>query len=159
RLPMWKGLAGLWLYDLLAGRDNLRGSRRLRVAQLRREFPGLNGRGLVGGAEYFDAQMDDARMCLEVVTTACHHGAAAGYSVDTVGGEPGAVRVRYRFGGGRGLTRAQQVLNATGPWVDAVERRAGGTGPPRLQPTKGVHLVAPDRGLTTAFLLLHPRDG
>jgi glycerol-3-phosphate dehydrogenase len=43
--------------------------------------------------------------------------------------------------------------------VDAVERLAGGTGTPRLQPTKGVHLVAPNRGLTSAFLLLHPRDG
>jgi glycerol-3-phosphate dehydrogenase len=51
------------------------------------------------------------------------------------------------------------VLNATGPAVDAVCRLAGDAGGPHLQPTKGVHLVAPPRGLTAAFLLLHPADG
>src|SRR5262249_18382179 len=54
---------------------------------------------------------------------------------------------------------ARQVLNATGPWVDAVCHLAGDEAGPRLRPTKGVHLVAPGRGLTSAFLLLHPRDG
>ena len=28
-----------------------------------------------------------------------------------------------------------------------------------MQPTKGVHLILPDQGLSAAFLLLHPRDG
>src|SRR5262249_40089645 len=55
--------------------------------------------------------------------------------------------------------RARQVLNATGPWVDAVCRLAGEGSWPRLRPTKGAHLVLPDRGLTAAFLLLHPQDG
>jgi glycerol-3-phosphate dehydrogenase len=43
--------------------------------------------------------------------------------------------------------------------VDAVLRRAGESTGPLLQPTKGVHIVCPPRGLRTAFLLLHPRDG
>src|SRR5262249_73565 len=51
------------------------------------------------------------------------------------------------------------VLNATGPWVDAVCRMAGDAGGPHLKPTKGVHLVVPDLGLASAFLLLHPSDG
>src|SRR5204863_3280178 len=84
---------------------------------------------------------------------------------------------------------ARQVVNATGPWVDEVRRLAGteggGLGGPRpearsaserpltggrrptstdegeplLRPTKGVHVVAPGRGLSAAFLLLHPADG
>src|SRR5262249_52241080 len=36
---------------------------------------------------------------------------------------------------------------------------AGDEAGPRLRPTKGVHLVAPGRGPTSAFLLMHPRDG
>src|SRR5690349_4707463 len=40
RLPPWKALAGLTLYDLLAGSNNLRKSRRLTRAGLGREFPG-----------------------------------------------------------------------------------------------------------------------
>ena len=55
--------------------------------------------------------------------------------------------------------RAKVFLNATGPWADEVRRRAGDTGAPLLAPTKGVHVVAPGRGRTAAFLLLHPTDG
>jgi glycerol-3-phosphate dehydrogenase len=36
---------------------------------------------------------------------------------------------------------------------------AGDTRGPHLKPTKGVHIVAPDRGLSSASLLLHPTDG
>jgi glycerol-3-phosphate dehydrogenase len=36
---------------------------------------------------------------------------------------------------------------------------AGDHSGPHLRPTKGVHLVAPERGLHSAFLLLHPADG
>src|SRR3954471_23841436 len=64
RVPPWKWRAGLMLYDLLAGRGNLRPSRALTVAKLRRDHPELQGAGLVGGARYFDAQMDDARLCI-----------------------------------------------------------------------------------------------
>jgi glycerol-3-phosphate dehydrogenase len=51
------------------------------------------------------------------------------------------------------------ILNATGPWADQVRRLAGESSEPLLAPTKGAHLVAPGRGLESAFLLLHPRDG
>src|SRR5262249_49211630 len=75
RMPPWKWRAGLTLYDLLAGRGNLRRSRPLDLPRLRREFPGLRADALTGGAEYHDAQMDDARLCIEVIKTAAAHGA------------------------------------------------------------------------------------
>jgi glycerol-3-phosphate dehydrogenase len=68
------------------------------------------------------------------------------------------VRALDRAGGLEVRIRAHQVLNATGPWGDAVRRLAGDDGGPLLRPTKGVHLIAPGRGLTAAFLLLHPAD-
>src|SRR5262245_58987667 len=75
RVTPWKWRAGLTLYDLLAGRGNLHRSRPLSEARVRRELPLLQGRDLLGGAEYYDAQMDDARLCLEVLLTAAAHGA------------------------------------------------------------------------------------
>jgi glycerol-3-phosphate dehydrogenase len=57
-----------------------------------------------------------------------------------------------------GIT-ARVVLNATGPWGDDLRWADSQDIAPLMLPTKGVHLVALDRGLTTAFLLLHPRDG
>jgi len=73
--------------------------------------------------------------------------------------EPAGVRAVDRVGGTEWIIRAKQVLNATGPWVDAVCRLAGDTSGPNLQPTKGVHVVVRDLGLSAAFLLLHPDDG
>ncbi|HZT78639.1 MAG TPA: glycerol-3-phosphate dehydrogenase [Gemmataceae bacterium] len=164
RVPPWKWRAGLLLYDLLAGRSNIARSRPLHLGDLRRAFPGLNPRGLVGGAAYFDAQMDDARLCIEVVRTAALQGACVANYVEAVGFEKSAgtisgVRAVDHAGGGEFVLRARQVLNATGPWVDAVCRLAGDPGGPHLKPTKGVHLVVQDLGLSSAFLLLHPADG
>src|SRR6516164_7505736 len=58
RLAPWKWRLGLTLYDLLAGRDNIQRSRPISSAELCRQFPELQARGLTGGAEFFDAQMD-----------------------------------------------------------------------------------------------------
>src|SRR5260370_394811 len=73
RVPPWKWRAGLLLYDFLAGAGNIRPSRSTSFGRLRREFAGLRADGLTGGAEFFDAQMDDARLCLEVLRTAARH--------------------------------------------------------------------------------------
>jgi glycerol-3-phosphate dehydrogenase len=164
RVPPWKWRLGLGLYDLLAGRGNLRPSRRLPRQRLRAEFPSLSTQGLLGGADYYDAQMDDARLCIEVVRTAARHGARVANYVEAVGferreGRIVGVRAVDRVGGAEFVVRARQVLNAAGPWVDAVCRLAGDPSVPHLRPTKGVHLVLPDLGLRVAFLLLHPADG
>jgi glycerol-3-phosphate dehydrogenase len=164
RVPPWKWRAGLVLYDLLAGRDTLRRSRPLELRRLQREFPSLTRTGLRGGAEYHDAQMDDARLCLEVLRSAAAHGACLANYVEAVafersGGQITGVRAVDRVRGAEVVIRARVVLNATGPWVDAVRRLAGEDDTPCLQPTKGVHLVVHNLGLAAAFLLLHPDDG
>jgi glycerol-3-phosphate dehydrogenase len=164
RVPPWKWHLGLTAYDLLAGSGNLRPHRTLSRWRLRHDFPDLQTHGLSGGAEYYDAQMDDARLCLEVLRTAALHGAGVANYVEAIAFEQreGAihgVRAIDRRGGQELRISARQVVNATGPWVDEVCRLAGDTSGPHLRPTKGVHLLAPCRGLTAAFLLLHPADG
>jgi glycerol-3-phosphate dehydrogenase len=164
RIPPWKYRIGLLLYDLLAGRSNLHRSRRLDLGQMQHEFPGLRSAELLGGASYFDAQMDDARLCLEVVRTAALRGACVANYVEAVGfelrgGEIVGVDAVDRVGSAHLLIRARQVINATGPWSDAVCQLADDHSGPHLQLTKGVHLIASDRGLSSAFLLLHPTDG
>jgi len=164
RLRPWQWRAALTLYDLLAGQGGLHRSRLLEARQLRREFPGIGGAGLTGGADYHDAQMDDARLCLEVIRTAALLGCRVANYVEAIafqfrGGEITGVRAVDRLGGADFTIRARQVLNAAGPWSDALCRLAGDPSGPHLQPTKGAHLIVPGRGLTTAFLLLHPADG
>ena len=164
RIPPWKWRAGLLLYDLLAGSANIHRSRRLTLGPLCREFPGLRRIGLLGAAEYLDAQTDDARLCLEVVRSAWLHGALVANHVEATAFEQSdgrltGVRAVDRLTGSELRLRADVFLNAAGPWADSIRRLAGEAGPPLLAPTKGVHLVAPGHGLTAAFLLLHPADG
>ncbi|HWG46159.1 MAG TPA: glycerol-3-phosphate dehydrogenase [Gemmataceae bacterium] len=159
RVPAWKFRIGLILYDILAGTRNIHRSHVTSLARLRREFPGLQPKGLRGGAEYFDAQMDDARLCLEVMRTAALNGAVVVNYVEAVHFKKSTVRALDHRSGREFSIVAKQVLNATGPWSDAVRHLAGDESERLLRPTKGVHLIAADRGLPAAFLLLHPADG
>ncbi len=159
RVRPWKWRAGLTLYDLLAGSANICRARPLPLGPLCREFPSLRRHDLHGAAEYHDALMDDARLCLEVIRSASLHGARVANHVEAAAIERNSVRAVDRLSGTEFRIRAKVILNAAGPWVDTVRRLAGETGEPLLAPTKGIHVVAPGRGLTAAFLLLHPADG
>jgi glycerol-3-phosphate dehydrogenase len=164
RVAPWKWRLGLTLYDLLAGRQNIARSRRLTSRQVLSTCPAMRGADLLGGARYYDALADDARLCLAVLQTATRYGATVANYVDAVDfekqhGTITGVWAIDRLNQRRLLIRSRTVLNATGPWADELCRRGGDGGGPRLQPTKGVHLIAPARGHRDACLLLHPRDG
>jgi glycerol-3-phosphate dehydrogenase len=164
RVAPWKWRLGLTLYDLLAGRENVARSRRLSRRQIQSTFSSLRSRDLQGGALYYDALMDDARLCLAVLQTAAHCGACLANYVEAVDFEKqqgviAGVWAIDRLSKERLLIRSRTVLNATGPSSDDLCRLAGDDSAPRLQPTKGVHLIAPARGHRAAWLLLHPRDG
>jgi glycerol-3-phosphate dehydrogenase len=164
RMPAWKARAGLVLYDLLAGSSNLRRSQPLTKKVLHEQFPDLRREHILGGAEYYDAQMDDARLCLSVIRTASLQGARVANYVEAIAfekreGRVTAVRARDQVTGVEFVIHARQILNATGPWSDAVARLAGDNTGPLLQPTKGVHVIVPHRNTGSALLLLHPADG
>ncbi|MCI0638031.1 MAG: glycerol-3-phosphate dehydrogenase [Gemmataceae bacterium] len=178
RVPWWKWRIGLTLYDLLAGAGNIRRSRPLSSRQVQSEVTDLQRAPHYGGVEYFDAQMDDARLCLAVLKTAARHGAILANYVEAVHFERGstwAVRAldcAPAPSWGRhscppadknvcptSTVRARLVLNAAGPWADAVSKLAGDSSDAHLQPTKGVHIIVPSKDCSAALLLLHPRDG
>jgi glycerol-3-phosphate dehydrogenase len=77
RVSRLKLAAGLWLYDVLAIFRNVRRHRVLTRKAMKRAEPRLKDRGLKGGARYYDAQCDDARLTLATVRSAHRHGALA----------------------------------------------------------------------------------
>jgi glycerol-3-phosphate dehydrogenase len=94
---------------------------------------------------YTEYITDDARLTLETVKSARRHGAlVASYApvtaIENGGAAPLRLRVRDEIGGGERTVAAAAVVNAAGPWVDAV-RRLGGAAAPRMRLTKGIHLV------------------
>jgi len=164
RIKPWQWRAALTAYDLLAGDGNIQRSGLVSPERLRRECPWLRASGLTGAATYFDAQMEDARLCLAVVRTATGQGACVANYVEALGFEMRAgaivgVRARDGISGAEFVIGARLVLNATGPWVDAVCRLAGDASGPRLETTKGVHLIVAHQGIDAGLLLLHPLDG
>jgi glycerol-3-phosphate dehydrogenase len=148
RIPRWKLLAGLWLYDLLAAFRNVARHRRMSAAQVLAAEPRLNREGLQGGATYFDAATNDARLTVANVMDAVHAGAAAlNYAEATsltfeLGRASGAT-VRDRFTGQVFNVRALAVVNATGPWTDAIARIESPSSRPAVLGTKGVHVAVP----------------
>jgi glycerol-3-phosphate dehydrogenase len=166
RVPAWKLRAGMWLYDALSAFRNVKTHRWLSPKRVRRAEPALKDRGLTGAALYWDAQTDDARLVLATVQSAARTGAlVANYAEVTSLLKPdGRVRgavVRDVLSGESRTVRALVVVNAGGPWVDALRRMDDPAAPPLLRPTKGAHVAVPRRriGHERAITLLSPIDG
>src|SRR3982750_1712893 len=75
RVPRWKLAAGLTLYDLLALFRNVGRHERLNAAGVLAREPRLLAEGLGGGARYWDAATDDARLTLATIRSAIAAGA------------------------------------------------------------------------------------
>jgi glycerol-3-phosphate dehydrogenase len=160
--------AGMWLYDGLSLFRNIARHRMLPRARALDEEPLLRSEGLVGAAVYYDAAVDDARLTLANARGAHQAGAAVVPHAEVVGflrngrGIAGArVRDCLREGAETVDVRARVVLNATGPWSDAVRKLADPGARPRLRPTKGVHIMLRrDRvGNRHAITFRSPVDG
>lgn len=171
--------AGVALYDgMAAGRTgHLPVHRHLSRAAVSRIAPGLRPDSHTGAIRYYDAQVDDARLVIELVRTAAAHGAhcasrtevtaylgtdaGTGPSVDGITGVTG-VEVLDRETGRRMTVHARRVITATGVWTgDIPLRRPGGTeqplteGMPRVTAAKGIHVVVPrDRFISASGLIL-----
>jgi len=137
---------GLTLYDLFARMPFKEWHSSLNPAEVRETEPALSRDGLTGGAMYFDAWADDARVTFENVLDAdLHNAAVANYAaVESFGANDGklaSASVRDLIGGVTYEVRAKEFLNAAGPWVDDIRRLDDPTAEPCVRLTKGVHLV------------------
>jgi glycerol-3-phosphate dehydrogenase len=146
RISRWRLGAGMMLYDLLALFRNVRTHRMLGKRGMLEAEPMLRDRGLLGGARYYDAQCDDARLVVATARSAIHHGAlVANYmavrSLERTAGRVVGAQLQDRLTGEQGVIRASVVVNATGPWADRVRRLEDAGAAPLLQVTKGVHVV------------------
>ena len=165
RIPAWKLRAGLWLYDLLALFRNVAPHRGLDAAGIADAEPRLARDELTGGAQYFDAATDDARLTLATLLDAAVAGATvlnhAGVTALTF--DNGCVRgasVHETLGGRAIQISATCVVNATGPWTDGVRQMEDPHAAPAMLGSKGAHIaVRRDRvGNIGAVTLLAP-DG
>jgi glycerol-3-phosphate dehydrogenase len=165
RVPRWKLRAGLLLYDLLALFRNVAPHRALTAAGVADAEPQLLREGLTGGAQYHDAATDDARLTLATVLDAAVAGATVLNHAEVTGllrenGRVGGVAITDRLGGRAFEIRAACVVNATGPWTDALRRMENPAAAPAVLGSKGTHIAVPANrvGNRGAVTLLAP-DG
>jgi len=150
--------AGLWAYEKMARIAAEERHEIWRRDEALDHVPGLDAQNLQGAAVYTEYVTDDARLTLETVKSAKRAGAliatyapaiaiseaAPSTSTSGDGSAASAPRLRVKLNdelAGRSYeVTARVVVNAAGPWVDAV-RRLGGDVAPRMHLTKGIHLV------------------
>jgi glycerol-3-phosphate dehydrogenase len=166
RVPRWKLRAGLGLYDFLALFRNVGNHRGLSRSGVMAAEPELNDAGLVGGAQYWDAATDDSALTLANVLDARDAGAAVlnhaeVISLSVENGKASGATVRDWIGGGIVKVRASIVVNATGPWTDAIRRMENPTAPTAVLGTKGVHIALPAKrvGNRAAVTMISSVDG
>ena len=169
RIPMWKLRAGLTLYDALALFRNVKRHRALQKGEVLAFEPALDAQGLVGGARYWDAATDDARLTLASAIAAREAGAVVVNHVAVVGGvRTGAASTRLTgvaaidaVTGVSFPVRARVVVNATGPWSDATAALTGAPPSHQVLGSAGAHIAVPRHrlGNNDAVTLLSPNDG
>jgi glycerol-3-phosphate dehydrogenase len=140
--------AGMMLYETLSLFRSPQRHRILGTDEALEAEPMLRSTGLSGGALYYDAQVDDARLTLAVARGAREAGAVVLSYVPVVriaarGRAETEVTIRDRVSKREFVVRGKLVVNATGPWSDRLRRLADPSVAPRLRTTKGAHILVP----------------
>lgn len=137
---------GLSLYDIMAGRRNIKWHRHIRRDKVMELAPALVTDGLKDGFTYYDAQTNDARLTLALIRTAAQYGATITNYTEAVSfveekGKVIAVTVRDKVSGQEAVVHARHVVNATGVYAEQLEELTGVEPQVHIEPSKGVHLV------------------
>ncbi len=160
-LLLW---CGAWLYWLM-GNGFTRTPRLLSARRIKRDEPVIATHNSLGGMEYSDAYLydNDARFVFHFVRAALDQGCTAANYVASLGS--------HRTGDlwhtqaqdvmtGRDLTiRSRVLINATGPFVDAMNQQSGESTAHHHVFSKGIHLIVDRVTLNLRVLAFFADDG
>lgn len=139
--------SALWMYDITGGARIGRIHRRLRKKKALAHMPTMPSQRLASAYIYYDAQADDARLCLSVAFTAADHGAVVvnrcAVTAITRDASGRANGVSVRCDGESFDVSTKVVINAAGVWTDEIRTFETGVDPDTIRPAKGVHVTVP----------------
>lgn len=154
---------GMYLYDRLAGSSNLKDSQALLPKQLVKRLPNLEAQGSSGGILYYDGQFNDARYGLAILQSAAQEGAIVlnyakltSLSFDAQGKIQGLV-LEDVLSGSQYPIACKALINATGPFADHLRQMANPSLAPRIQVSRGAHIVLPSEFWPGSEALLIPK--
>ena len=150
KMELTKMRTGMWTYEKLGDVEPHERHEVWELGRLRQEEPRVVTEVVTGAVVYPEYVTDDARLTLANARSALGYGAqvityaSAVRMIEEDGRVVGAVvRGTLPGGGEEAQVRARVVVNAAGPWVDAVRRLENREAERKLQLTKGIHLVVP----------------
>ena len=155
--------AGLKVYDLLAGRYGFGKSRILSQDETIERLPNIERADLRGGVVYYDGQFDDARLLIDLISTAADHGATLlNYMPVTAvnkgpDGLVSGVTARDSESGETFHIPAKVVINATGIFTDVIRHMSDPSADRMIAPSQGIHLVFDKSFLRGDSALMVPR--
>lgn len=142
--------AGLLAYDLIGGAGAVPRHRHLSKRSAMKWFPGLRPDALVGAMQYYDAQMDDARLAVAIARTAAREGAHVAPHTALLRRLPAEVEgihrvvIRDELTGNEFIVSARNIALCVGVWAPEVSaiftQSDDAVGIVR---SKGVHLRLP----------------
>ena len=147
--------AGLALYDALRGLQRaLPNHKHLSHKTVQEIAPCLNPKIVIGGIEYFDAQVDDARHTMMIQRTAAMYGA---HSLTRVrveelireGGKVVGARVTDLLTGENINVRSRVVIMAGGVWTNELHEKFGVKSNFTVRMSKGVHILVPKSAIAS----------
>lgn len=158
---------GMKIYDLLAGKYGFGPSQHLSLEEVLKRIPTLSLDGLRGGVKYHDGQFDDARLLIDLASTAAkfdaclvNYARVTSFSKDVDGFVNGLEFIDEETGASHKLA-ARSIINATGPFCDELRKVDDPSAKTLIAPSQGVHVVLPKEFLPgkTAIMVPHTRDG
>ncbi len=140
----------MWTFEKLGQIPKAERHRVWNRTQLEENEPLSAVEGANGGVVYFEFLTDDARLTLANARSAAAGGALVlthcpVEEIVVEGGRAVAVGCKSAIEGESmgAVVRGRAIVNAAGPWVDAIRALEDGGAEPKLSVTKGSHLVFP----------------
>ena len=153
---------GLRLYDLLAGSHRWGRTEWVGKREITNRLPHLAELGFIGAWRYRDGRFNDAELALGLAKTAAQHGAILANHCRAEGfikekGLVAGVHIQDVHTGEKFQLSAKVVVNACGPYSDAICRMDDPEHEDELRPSQGIHLVFDAEILKGGDALLIPK--
>lgn len=140
--------AAMWSYEKLGRVSPEERHEVWDVDRLKAEEPLVRSEKLIAAVVYPEYVTDDFRLTLANARSAAAHGArivtyTRAEEIILENGKSAGAVIRGAIPGeeGKMRVRARVVVNAAGPWVDAIRRLEDGNVKNKLELTKGIHVV------------------
>ncbi|KAI7162139.1 hypothetical protein KC349_g2309 [Hortaea werneckii] len=162
--------AGTKFYDFLAGSENIESSYFLTRSKALDAFPMLKKENLWGALVYYDGAHNDSRMNISLAMTAALYGATMVNHLEVTSLEKDAngrlcgAQVRDMIDLKNGNSnpdsfsiKAKGIINATGPFTDAIRKMDDQDVQEIVAPSSGVHVILPGYYSPADMGLLDPQ--